>query len=1120
MDVSRCPLGVGRDAVTSASATDGLDIGAGDESGLLRKKIAALREANLLLRIENSDLKVAAHSLRESHAVMERSHLALEEQIGENKRSLGWIMIQKASYARRRLFREGQFSGRCWNAFSRFTKTAIKSGPKLAVRKAVGKIHGKLARTRETPETRGIDWIQGETREPGALKGFLDLPWRYLGDSSAEPARKRGHYKVLMISHSACRTGAPLCFRKLAEELTRLPDVECWIVLQSGGELADSFARLAPTLDIDALAAQGPSRSDVPGIIAQRYREYSSRGIVVCNTAAVSDFHAAFSELGIPVLSWIHELPVSIDNNLGGKKVIDRISAASRRIIVPADAVRDALIDRYAIHPDRIRTLYYGLEPRTRELAHKRQMIRRQVREELGIPEDAPIVLGCGSIDLRKGVDMFARLCRLVLTNSRAGEPAADTRFIWVGPLGYRYFQEWLIHDAQYGVAEGRLIFTGPREDTVPYLLAADLFALTSREDPCPFVNLEAMESGLAVVAFQDSGGAPEVLKEAGACVSHLDVDAMAKAARELLNDPAKRTVMGRLGQTKIRENFTWHRFMEGFSEILRTDFNYRSAMPLKVSVIVPNYRHARFLEQRLRSIFTQTLRPHEIIFLDNASPDDSVEVARRLSHESPVPMRIIVNERNNGSTFRQWMKGLSLATGDLGWIAEADDSCRPQLLERLVPEFYDPEVVLAYCQSATIGPEGEVLADHFFDYTDDLSPSRWRSPYSVPGTEEVELALSQKNSIPNASAVVFRLPPSRPDFADELENLRFAGDWLFYAMQLRGGKISYVTDILNLFRRHPQTNTYQVVREDTHVEETLYVKARVFETFPVSTNAMTFCLGRTVLEYNDLTHQFDLKRPILTANPRAESSLERIRDVLRKRRPATGCSELKILLVLSDLGRCRESLAMIQLANALASDHEVFLCNARPSECHPDLVARVEKEVICLEGTLGPTPWSMTADPLGKEDIPGQARRVEILRELIRFHRINVIHSRSRAADRLTLEIVEDLDIPWFTCLESGLDAPSYGEAYSDYSILLRALRSATGVFYEHETELNDLMKPAHPFRPRLIGLPVALDIDRLAAVCFNAYDEACKLQRRQPRESTLPMQRDTWERSNRQSA
>ena len=52
---------------------------------------------------------------------------------------------------------------------------------------------------------------------------------------------------------------------------------------------------------------------------------------------------------------------------------------------------------------------------------------------------------------------------------------------------------------------------------------------------------------------------------------------------------------------------------------------------------------------------------------------------------------------------------------------------------------------------------------------------------------EEVEVSLSLRNTIPNASAVLFRRP-HRLDFAEELLNLRFAGDWLFYAMRIRGG--------------------------------------------------------------------------------------------------------------------------------------------------------------------------------------------------------------------------------------------------------------------------------------------------------------------------------------------
>ncbi|MEI7463631.1 MAG: glycosyltransferase family 2 protein, partial [Candidatus Taylorbacteria bacterium] len=67
------------------------------------------------------------------------------------------------------------------------------------------------------------------------------------------------------------------------------------------------------------------------------------------------------------------------------------------------------------------------------------------------------------------------------------------------------------------------------------------------------------------------------------------------------------------------------------------------------ISVIVPNYNYARFLKRRLDSIANQTLRPDEIIFLDDCSTDNSLEVAKELLPQYEIPYRIITNETNQG---------------------------------------------------------------------------------------------------------------------------------------------------------------------------------------------------------------------------------------------------------------------------------------------------------------------------------------------------------------------------------------------------------------------------------------------------------------------------------------
>jgi glycosyltransferase involved in cell wall biosynthesis len=1079
---------------------------------------ADLQEAAPHFASRERELKTTKEEVRRflrENAILRREQSLLLDEWNEAQSSLGWILVRRAHNIRARLFREHTIRGRCWSLFARFLRTAGNSGIRVAVRKSLAKIARHIGARLGSKNGRSASPFARFLPRDLPVNRFQELPWRFLGTDPRRPALHRGHFKLLLVGHSAGRTGAPLFLLRVAEELSQLADVDCWIVLKQGGELAESFARIAPTLEVETLIRQGVHRDRVPELIAASFHEFSSRGVAVCNTLAVSEFHAAFAARNVAVLSWIHELPTFIDS-LGGRPAIERIKAASHRIMVPAEAVRTALVSRFGIDPDRVRTAYFGQDARTRGLS--RETARRTVLQELELPEDARIVLGCGTVDLRKGADLFVNLARRVLTDPLAASFARSTYFIWVGHLNDDDLQRWVLHDAGIGELERQIRFIGTVADTAPYFLAADLFALTSREDPCPQVNLEAMEAGLAVVAFLGAGGAPEVLRDCGICVGYIDVDAMAQTVRELLTDPELRGDLGRRGQTLIREQFTRTRFMDQVRDLLASEFGYRASQGLKVSVIIPNYRHARFLEERLRSVFDQTLRPHEIIFLDDASPDESIAIARSMAPLAPAPFQIVVNDQNSGSTFRQWIKGLSLATGDLVWIAESDDSAHPRLLERIVPEFYDPEVTLAYCQSALVGPRGEKWADNFLAHTDDISTTRWRSRYCVPGTLEAELALSQKNTIPNASAVVFRRP-EQLDFTEELFKLRFGGDWFFYAMLLRTGKIAYLPEVLNFYRRHEDTVTHRSVREDTQAQESLHVKALIFETFPVTVSAIATSLARTALEYNELSERMNLKRPAVSANPHLTGPLDRIRASFD--RSLHTPSALKILLVAGDLKASGESTAIISLASALAREYTVLLCNSRPEDTDSETVARLDDRVILLEGTLGAMPWSPSAGQ--SEQVTG--RRADIIKELIRLHHIDVIHSGSWLADRLVLSIIDDLDVPWVIHSSGALGALERLEEADPAidQLATTILSAAAGIFYEHKTDFTRLEARAIRVpsgKPRWL-IHRGSTIDQIAATCAGAYTEVSSLLNFQrDRESTKAIAQDRQTGASRSSA
>src|SRR6266446_3649184 len=103
------------------------------------------------------------------------------------------------------------------------------------------------------------------------------------------------------------------------------------------------------------------------------------------------------------------------------------------------------------------------------------------------------------------------------------------------------------------------------------------------------------------------------------------------------------------------------------------------SSLPT-LSVVVPNYNHAKYLEVSLSAILRQSLKPLEIIVLDDASTDNSVEVIRRFAAQNPL-VRLVQNEKNL-TVVPNLNKGVDLARGEYVYIAAADDEVLPGLFE------------------------------------------------------------------------------------------------------------------------------------------------------------------------------------------------------------------------------------------------------------------------------------------------------------------------------------------------------------------------------------------------------------------------------------------------------
>lgn len=185
---------------------------------------------------------------------------------------------------------------------------------------------------------------------------------------------------------------------------------------------------------------------------------------------------------------------------------------------------------------------------------------REKARANIGVPAHAPIVGTVGRLSVQKDP--------LTLLHAFAGLHARDALLVFVGDGPLRAETESAAVRA--GVAD-RVRFMGARDDVAGLLPGFDVFALSSRWEGLPRVVLEAMASGVPVVAT-DVDGVPEVVEDGvtGRSVKPGDVDALCAALDELLADAQLRDKFAVAAGSRL-EQFSEHLMVEETAALYRT---------------------------------------------------------------------------------------------------------------------------------------------------------------------------------------------------------------------------------------------------------------------------------------------------------------------------------------------------------------------------------------------------------------------------------------------------------------------------------------------------------------------------------------------------------------------
>jgi len=366
--------------------------------------------------------------------------------------------------------------------------------------------------------------------------------------------------KILFVGHDATRTGAPFVLLHLLRWLKTNTNVDFRLLLLGGGELVPEFAEVSQVsvltsgkdnIITKALRHYGIRRDGSNTHLSPLKKSLVSRGIdlIYSNTAVNGHVVASLAGAGCPVITHVHELEYALKHGIGVERT-RLMKENTSHYIAASESVRKNLVENHSIPEDKI-DLIYEFIPVQGVDSDRKTAVRSKVRREMGIPGEDFIVGACGTIDWRKGTDLFVQLASLM----RRYQVDRPVWFVWLGGAleGAVYYQ--LRHDIRLLGLENRVRFLGAKADALKYFCAFDVFVMTSREDPFPLVCLEAASVGVPIVCFDKAGGARELVDgDSGYVVPYLDLAAMADKVSTLLNSEGLRLSCGRHAAQKTRQ--------------------------------------------------------------------------------------------------------------------------------------------------------------------------------------------------------------------------------------------------------------------------------------------------------------------------------------------------------------------------------------------------------------------------------------------------------------------------------------------------------------------------------------------------------------------------------------
>ena len=318
-----------------------------------------------------------------------------------------------------------------------------------------------------------------------------------------DPSKKT----ILLISHDASQTGAPIIALNLIEKFTSRYNVVC--VLLGSGRLKNAFINASSAV-IGPFHRELRYTDHIHEPIIKACREFEPAFAIV-NSIESRQALVPLAEAGVPSVLLVHEFASTYPPHY--RKTLIEAAGLASQVVFPSRLVWEDAVAAFpwlAARPANIITQGPCRLPRewlTTETADAERARIAGVMRPFGPEDNAVVVMGCGKADLRKGVDLFISVAAAL----RQRSPSRPFRFVWVGEYD-EDISRYLNEQVQCCGFEDTVKFLGQVNSVDAAYAMSDIFLLSSRLDPFPNVAIDAMFAGLPVVCFSNCSGVAEFL--------------------------------------------------------------------------------------------------------------------------------------------------------------------------------------------------------------------------------------------------------------------------------------------------------------------------------------------------------------------------------------------------------------------------------------------------------------------------------------------------------------------------------------------------------------------------------------------------------------------------------